>query len=137
VNLFGALLFNGVMLGLLLALHGGMRPFPEELLSRDLSPDERRTPVTLGAVLVIFSFFSFYASLLVYIGIAFARNRMSASILRVYGLALFQVVLFALLYHPDRAPLAAVQAAIWAGNFLFPTMLFGWAVGDAIRLRNR
>jgi hypothetical protein len=136
-NLFGVLLFNGVMSGILLALHGGMRPFPEELLSRDLAPEERRTPVTLGAVLAVFSLFSFYASLLVYFGIAFARNRISTSILRVYGVTLFQIVLCALLYRPQHAPLAGIQTAIWAGNLFFPTMLFGWAVGDAIRLRNQ
>jgi curved DNA-binding protein CbpA len=134
-NLFGVLAVNGAVSGILLAFHGGMRPFPEELLSRDLSPDERRTPVTLGAVLVFFSLLWFYASVLVYFGIAFARNKFSASVLRVYGVALFQIILFAALFRPDRAPNAGMQMALWGGNILFPAMLFGWAVGDAIRLR--
>jgi curved DNA-binding protein CbpA len=136
-NLFGALAFNGAVSGMLLAFHGGMRPFPEELMTNDETANTGRTPVTLGVLLTVFALLSFYASLLVYFGIAFARNRLSISVLRVYGLALFQIVLYALLYHPQRAPLAGMQTAIWAGSILFPAMLFGWAVGDAIRLRNR
>jgi curved DNA-binding protein CbpA len=134
-NLFAALAVNGAMSGALLAFHGGMRPFPEELMAAD-APDGR-TPVALGLVLTVFAILSFYASLLVYFGIAFARNRFSASILRVFGVALFQILLYSLLYRPDKAEFAMVQTAIFAGNILFPTMLFGWAVGDSIRLKNR
>lgn len=135
LNLFVALCMNGLLSGMLLALYGGMRPFSEELMTTEAQ--EGRTPVALGMLLTAFALLWFYASLLVYFGIAFARNRFSPSVLRVYGVTLLQIVLVVLLYHPAGANAAGVQVAALAGNVLFPAMLLGWALGDAVRLGER
>ncbi|MCS6775687.1 MAG: DnaJ domain-containing protein [Chloroherpetonaceae bacterium] len=135
LNLFVALGMNGLFSGMLLALYGGMRPFSEELMTTETQ--EGRTPVALGMLLTAFALLWFYASLLVYFGIAFARNRFSPSVLRVYGVTLLQIVLVVLLYHPAGADAAGVQVAALAGNVLFPAMLLGWALGDAVRLGER
>ena len=121
----------------MLALNGGMRPISEEVLARGTLHGTEQTPISLGAVLMGFSFLWFYASLILYIGIALARNRLSLSILRVYGLSLVLIALFAFLYQSALTPGGWWQVLLFGGNFLFPAMLFGWAVGDALRLRER
>jgi curved DNA-binding protein CbpA len=136
LNLFIALVFDGVIAGILLAFYGAMRPISEELLARRALPDNRESPVSLGMLLTAFAAVSFYASLLVYIGIAIAQNRVSLSVLRVYGVTLFLTALFAALYRPIGAN-STVQALVFGGNLLFPCVLFGWAIGDAIRLPRR
>jgi curved DNA-binding protein CbpA len=136
LNLFIALAFNGVIAGILLAFYGGMRPISEELLTRRALPDDRDSPVSLGMLLTAFAVVWFYASLLVYVGIAFAKNRVSLSVLRVYGVTLFLTALFAAMNRPIGAN-STLQALAFAGNLLFPCVLFGWAVGDAIRLPGR
>jgi curved DNA-binding protein CbpA len=133
LNLFIALVFNGIIAGILLAFYGAMRPISEELLTRRALPDNRESPVSLGLLLTAFAAVWFYASLLVYIGIAIAQNRVSLSVLRVYGVTLFLTALFAALYRPIGAN-STVQALVFAGNLLFPSVLFGWAVGDVLRL---
>src|SRR5262249_28353506 len=100
LNLFIALAFDGVIAGILLAFYGGMRPISGELLTRRALPDNRNSPVSLGMLLTAFALVWFYASLLVYIGIAYAQNRVSLSVLRVYGMTLFLAALFAALYRP-------------------------------------
>jgi tetratricopeptide (TPR) repeat protein len=132
-NLLGALAFNGIIAGILLALFGGMRPITEELLAHE-SLHGQRTPISLGVVLTGFALVFFYASFLVYVGIALAKNRFSLSILRAYGMTLLLTVLFAILYLPPSYPQGGIQVAALGGNLLFPAILFGWAVGDALRL---
>jgi tetratricopeptide (TPR) repeat protein len=131
-SLVAALGLNGIFSGVLLAINGGMRPLMEELFSRTPEQEERRLPVTLGGLLLMFSVVWFYAGLLIYIGIGFARNRFSPSVLRAFGLTLFLMMLHAAL--DQRAWISTLLAS---GNILFPAVIFGWAVGDAFRLRSR
>ena len=127
------LAFTGVFAGMLLAFHGGMRPLSEELMTRRILPDNRESPVTLGILLALFSLVSFYASLLVYVGICVVRNRVSLSVMRAYGLTLLLTALCAALCRPI-GPYSIYQAMGVGGNLLFPGVLFGWALGDFIRL---
>ena len=138
-NLLASLAIGGTLAGILIALNGKMRPISEELLARGTIHGDERTPINLGAVLTGFAFVFFYASFLVYLGIALARNRLSLSVLRVYGGAFAITLLFGLLYQPEGigSTGGTWQVVLFGGNLVFPAMLFGWAVGDAVRLRGR
>ena len=136
-NLVASLAMGGTLAGILIALNGKMRPISEELLARGTIHGDERTPINQGAVLTGFALVFFYASFLVYLGIALTRNRLSLSVLRVYGGAFAITLLFALLYQPEEAPGSGWQTLLFGGNLVFPAMLFGWAVGDAVRLRGR
>ncbi len=137
VNLFGALAVNGVIGGILLAFFGGMRPASEELFSHQNLRGDQQTTVSLGAILVGFAFIWFYASILIYIGISFARNRLSPSILRLYGAGAVLTGLFAFLTQSPQRPDAWLQVAALGGNLLFPALVLGWVIGDVVRLRDR
>jgi curved DNA-binding protein CbpA len=140
VNLVFTLLVSGVLAGTLLAFNGGMRPISEELLKAETRSDGSRRPATLGVLLALFALAWFYLSFLVYVGIGYARNRLSPSVLKVYGLTLVLLILFGYLYKPvDGHPRTAygLYVVLFGGNLLFPAMLFGWAIGDVIRLRRR
>ena len=139
-NLIAALALGGALAGSLLAINGRMRPIQPELLARGSLRGDERSPISLGMVLTGFALLWFYASLLVYIGIAVAKNRLSLSILRAYGLTLILTALFAFFYqsgyHDGPSENSAwLQALAWGGNIMFPCVLFGWAVGDALRLK--
>jgi curved DNA-binding protein CbpA len=137
LHLLGALAINGVIAGVLLAFYGAMRPISEELLERRVSASGQPGMIPLGTVLLLFALVWFYLSLIVYIGIGIAKDRISPSILRLYGAVIVLTVMFACLYKPDGAPNATLQAAAFSGNVLLPTMMLGWAVGDVVRLRAR
>ena len=127
----------GVLAGILLALNGNMRPLAEELLEREERQQQTRTPITLGAILTLFAIIWFYASLLVFLGIGLSRNRLSVSVLRVYGATLVLIALAAMLTTPHGQTWGyeSILIALFSGNVLFPTLLVGWATGDSIRLR--
>ena len=139
-NLLAALALGGALAGTLLAINGRMRPIQAELLARGSLRGDESSPISLGIVLTGFALLWFYASLLVYIGIAVAKNRLSLSILRAYGLTLILTALFAFFYqsgyHDGPGENSAwLQALALGGNIMFPAVLFGWAVGDALRLK--
>ena len=94
-------------------------------------------PVSLLTLLILFAVVWFYISMLVYLIVATRRGRVSRSLMRVYLLCLVQVVIFTFLYHPLWAPFITIEALAFAGNILFPATLFGWYIGDALRLRAR
>jgi len=135
-NLLLALAVGGASAGVLLALYARMRPFAEEIWSR-AREDGTRAPAPLGVILALFAFVWFYASLLIYIGIAAMRNRFSPSILRVYAATLCMVFVFSLAYHPVGIANFSWAVTLLGGNLLFPMVLLGWLVGDTIRLRGR
>lgn len=133
VNLLLALLVSGVLGGILLALYGGMRPQAQELAARR----DGLSPVPLNGVLALLALVWFFVSLLAYIVVGMTQNRVSASVLRAYGLTLLLNVVFVLLYHPvEGLPDGGVSVptAMFAGNLLFPSILIGWKVGDTLRL---
>ena len=138
LNLVLALAGCGLLGGFLLALYGGLRPQSAELATRGGG----RNVLPLGSVLSLFALVWFGASLLAYMAVAVTQNRVSPSVLRAYGLTLFLSVVFVLLYHPLSGGVGgarigfSVMAAVVAGNFLFPMILLGWRVGDALRLRS-
>ena len=138
-NLLAAQALGGSLAGSLLAINGRMRPIRDELLARGTLRGDESSPISLGAVLTGFALLWFYASLLVYIGIAVAKNRISLSILRAYGLTLLLTALFAFFYqsggHDGGERFGWLQALALGGNIMFPGVLFGWAVGDALRLK--
>lgn len=137
INLILALALAGISAGVLLALYGAMRPMSEELTLRIEGVPISRGPASFGLVLSIVSLVSFYASLLVYLIIGAAQRRLSLSVLQVYGAVLVLTGLFAFLYRPGNAASGSIEAMVLAGNALFPAMLYGWAAGDALRLRGR
>ena len=133
LNLLFALIVCGGLGGVLLALYGGMRPQAQELAARH----DGRSAVPLNGVLALLSLVWFFVSLLAYIVVGITQNRVSASVLRAYGLALLLNVVFILLYHPvEGLPDGGVSVptAMFAGNLLFPSILFGWKIGDTLRL---
>ena len=140
-NLLGAFALGGALAGSLLAMNGRMRPIQDELLAHGtLRGDEQRSPISLGIVLTGFALLWFYASLVVYIGVAVVKNRLSLSILRAYGLTALLTALFACFYqsgyHEGPGEHSVwLQAFLIGGNVAFPALLFGWAVGDALRLK--
>ncbi len=139
-NLLATLALGGALAGTLLAINGRMRPIQDELLARRTLRGDAGPPISLGIVLTGFAMLWFYASLLVYIGIAVAKNRLSLSILRAYGLTLFLTALFAFFYQSSGRDGSAessgwLQTLALGGNVMFPAVLFGWAVGDALRLK--
>ena len=139
-NLLGAFALGGALAGSLLAINGRMRPIQDELLARGTLRGDERSPISLGIVLTGFALLWFYASLLVYIGIAVAKNRLSLSILRAYGLTVLLTALFSFFYqsgyHDGPGEHSVwLQAFAIGGNITFPALLFGWAVGDALRLK--
>lgn len=133
LNLLFALVVCGALGGVLLALYGGMRPQAQELAGRR----DGRSPVPLNSVLALLSLVWFFVSLLAYVVVSITQNRVSASVLRAYGLALLLNVVFILLYHPVEGLSdggVSVPTAMFAGNLLFPSILFGWKIGDTLRL---
>ncbi|HZO88941.1 MAG TPA: DnaJ domain-containing protein [Chthonomonadaceae bacterium] len=137
LHLLAAMVFDGVLAGILLAFYGAMRPISEELLARNQTAEGKQSAISLGSILILFSVVWFYLSLIVYMGIAVARNRISPSILRAYATTVILTGIFAGLYNPTGAPNGWIQAAIFGGNAVFPSVLLGWAIGDAIRLQRR
>lgn len=131
-NLVCALLIEGVFSGILLTLFSGMRPLSEELMTLDTVSSPR--PGLLALVLMLLALLWFYASLLTYSGVALLRNRLSMSLLRIYGLVVMMNLLFAGVYGIVTFPSYGYQAAAFAGNILFPAVVLGWLIGDAIRL---
>lgn len=127
---------TAVAVGILLALYGKMRPFAETLWKRS-SDDTSSAFVPLSIILSLFALVWFYASFLVYLGIAVKRNRFSPSVLRIYAAAVGLMLLFAMIYHPAGSNGAAQQVFLFSGNLLFPSLLFGWVLGDSFRLRGR
>lgn len=140
INLLFTLIGQGLIAGILLAFNARMRPITEELLTREVKPDNRVSPITLGALLTMFALVWFYASLLVYIGTGVIRNKVSPSVLRVYGTVLVLIAGFAAFYKPESGLTSGPNGILivtFAGNALFPAMLAGWAIGDVLRLRGR
>jgi curved DNA-binding protein CbpA len=136
-NLMIALTIEGIISGMLLAFYGRLWPISNEFSSAAHASGSGRTgrKAPLLVILTLFSFVWFYASLLVYIGVAFGRNRTSVSMVRVYSLVLVLVALFtAMAVVNDRG--GWLETAAFAGNILFPGALFGWYLGDRVRLRS-
>jgi curved DNA-binding protein CbpA len=131
-NLIIALVLVGVIAGMLLAFYGKLRPISEELSQRADGHTRRNTPLLV--ILTLFSVVWFYASLLVYVGIAVGRDRVSTSTVRVYGLVLALVALFTVIASASERG-AWLESAAFAGNILFPAALLGWFFGDSVRLR--
>ncbi len=134
VNFILAEGIGGVAAGGLLALYAGLRPIASELFQRERHPDGSPTNTNIGGVLVLSSIVWFYASLLIYIGITAHRNRMSSSVLRIYGSVILLTGVCSLIYQPNAGPSGLLVAAV-SGNILFPCCLFGWAIGDSFRLK--
>ena len=128
-----ALAIEGVIGGMLLAFYGRLWPITEEFSKSTDGSRGRKAPLLV--ILALFSFVWFYASLLVYIGVAFGRNRTSVSTVRVYSLVLVLVALFtAMAVANDRGDW--LETAAFAGNILFPGALLGWYLGDRVRLKS-
>ncbi len=133
-NLMIALALEGVIGGMLLAFYGRLWPISEEFINGSFGATGRKTPLLV--ILGLFSFVWFYASLLVYIGIAVGRNRTSVSTVRVYSLVLVLVALFtAMAAANDKG--GWLETAAFGGNILFPAALLGWYLGDRVRLRSK
>ena len=128
---------NGVIAGILLSFYGGLRPAGEELFSRDNLRGDQQTTASMGVILAGFALVWFYASALIYIGVAFARNRLSPSILRIYGATLVLTCLFSVVSQSASNSDSTLQLIALGGNLLFPAMILGWLVGDVVRLRGR
>ncbi len=135
-NLLAALAVSGMASGVLLAFYGRMRPFTEEVW-KTRRDDGSHMPAPLGAILMLFAVLWFYGSFLLYVGMSATRNRFSPSILRAYAATLVLVVVYALAYRPSGTLNSAWTATLIGGNVLFPSVLYGWFFGDALRLRGR
>lgn len=130
-NAMAALGISGTLAGILLAFYGGMRPMAQALAPRSSAS----TPVGLNVLLSLFALVWFYASFIIYLVIGTVQNRTSHSVLRAYAVTFLLTLVFAWLYHPlGNAPASPWMTALFGGNILFPTVLLGWKIGDALRL---
>ncbi len=133
-NFFIAAALAGICAGGLMALYAGLRPLKEELFRREQRPDGQPITANVGSVLIISSLLWFYASLLLYIGIAAPRGRLSSSVIRIYGCVIVLTILSALIYQTKDGATGLSIAAL-SGNILFPACVLGWALGDSFRLK--
>jgi curved DNA-binding protein CbpA len=132
-NLMIAVAIEGVIGGMLLAFYGRLWPISKEFARTTDRNGTRKAP--LMVILTLFSLVWFYASLVVYILVSIKKNKNSISIVRVYSLVLVLVALFtAMSVANDRG--GWLETAAFAGNILFPAALFGWYLGDRVRLRS-
>lgn len=132
---------DGLIAGILLAFYGGMRPVSEELVrhegtQKELQP-RRSGPISLVVLLGFFSIVLFYLSAAVFVGIGLIYGKLSTSLLRAYLATAFLVGVFSLIASDANARFGVVPVAVFVGNALFPSLLVGWSIGDAIRLRGR
>jgi curved DNA-binding protein CbpA len=135
--LIGSLLLGGLSAGGLLAIYGGMRSIADELWPRGLIGDTPRMKAPLGVLLAVSAVAAFYISMLVYFIVAGSRNRYSPSILRLYGVTLLLVAVFSFVCGIPPGSANPLLMVAFSGNALFPAMLAGWCIGDAVRLRGR
>lgn len=130
-----AIVVGGFLSGLLLSFYGRLHPF-----SRSAQIQLTRTrKVAIGALLAFLALFwiglSFFAYLLASLWqwVRF-RKRASRSLLTCYGVTLALALLFWIIYRPNNQLSPSWHVLLFAGNFLLPTLLAGWKVGDRLRL---
>ncbi|CEK15736.1 DnaJ-class molecular chaperone with C-terminal Zn finger domain [Chthonomonas calidirosea] len=138
-NLIFALIFGGFLSGLLLSLYGRLHPLSQ--CAQIYVSRHKKLPI--AALLAFLALLWIGLSLLVYLlGATWQwvrfRKRLSRSLLMVYGCAFLLSVLFWLIYRPSGSSGGASSLTLLsAGNFLLPTLLAGWKIGDRLRLYGR
>ncbi|HLH80631.1 MAG TPA: DnaJ domain-containing protein [Chthonomonas sp.] len=138
-NLIFALIFGGFLSGLLLSLYGRLHPLSQ--CAQIYVSRHRKLPI--AALLAFLALFWVGLSFAVYLlGAAWQwirfRRRFSRSLLMVYGCAFLLSALFWLIYRPSNPSGGASSLTLLiAGNFLLPTLLAGWKIGDRLRLYGR
>lgn len=126
------LVLFGLASGILLGLYGGLKLIRQELNLKNL----RGRPGLLFPALICTSLASFFLSLVVYLVLAFRQEKVSPSVLRVYGTTLMLIILCWLIYHPAGVPWPSVMMMLFSGNFLFPGVMLGWIAADWLRMGN-
>ncbi|MGB9798031.1 MAG: J domain-containing protein [bacterium] len=126
LNLLFALLVSGFILGFFSGCSRFLRPHDEELIFSLSWIGKGYMP--LGLILCLFSFGSFYASLFIYAVFSLIQEHTSISVWKAYALSFLCVLIIAFSY-----PIAWRNPLIWGGNFVFPSFLFGWLIGDMFR----
>jgi curved DNA-binding protein CbpA len=138
-NMLATSLLGGLVVGMLLAFYGGMRPISEEMVRHEgkQTADKRSGPISLVVLLGLFSIVLFYLSAAVFVGIGMIYGNLSRSLLRAYLATGALVGLFCFIASEVNALFGTVPVALFVGNLVFPAVLAGWAIGDRVRLRGR
>src|SRR5205823_2054765 len=122
-----ALTTSGLLLGIVLSLDGIVGDARSELSgARPLSASGYASPV--GILLILFSLIFFYASVIVYWMLSVRERHVSPSVLISFAGACGLMLLFAVVSGDGAA-----NVLLLGGNILFPTLLVGWRIGDAVR----
>ncbi len=86
--------------------------------------------MTIGAWLLVSSFISFYLAVAAYVAIVVLEEQVSWSVVKVFVASAALIATFAVLMDEQAA-----RVALWGGNVVFPSMMFGWMIGSIGRPR--
>ncbi len=128
LNLILALVCGGGILGFFSASSRLLRPLDEELIFSLTWIGKGYLP--MGLILALFSLGSFWGSLGIYVIVSLIQETTSTSVWKAYALSFFLTLLLSFSF-----PLGAKSTIIWGGNFVFPSFLIGWIIGDIFRPR--
>jgi tetratricopeptide (TPR) repeat protein len=118
-----------VLVGVLLSVNNAVRDLDDELIFPSVRASGiKKVSYPLGLILLVLSFFSFYAAGLVYVLIGWLQESVSISILRVFASVLGLVALGAMAFGQG-----AGQVLLFGGNLAFVGILVGWGIGDLFR----
>jgi curved DNA-binding protein CbpA len=121
-----ALTASGLLLGVVLSLDGVLGSARQELGGPRALSSGHSSPV--GILLILFGMIFFYAAVAVYWILSILENHVSPSVLITFAGACGLILLFA-----TMAGDGAANVILLGGNILFPSLLVGWRIGDAVR----
>lgn len=117
----------GVLTGFLLSMTESLRALDDELVFQTVSSGRHRS-YPIGLILVLVNLFNFYAAVGIYTLVGVMQDAISGSVMKSFVATTCLLAIIAVLY-----PLGSREVLIWGGNLVFPALLIGWAVGDAIK----
>lgn len=117
----------GVLTGFLLSMTESLRALDDELVFQTVSSG-RHMSYPIGLILVLVNLFNFYAAVGIYTLVGIMQDAISGSVMKAFVATACLLAIIGVLY-----PLGSREVLIWGGNLVFPALLIGWAVGDAIK----
>ena len=127
VMLITALIGMGVLTGFLLSMTESLRALDDELVFQTVSSGKHMS-YPIGLILVLVNLFNFYAAVGIYTLVGIMQDAISGSVMKSFVATACLLAIIAVLY-----PSGSREVLIWGGNLVFPGLLIGWAVGDAIK----
>jgi tetratricopeptide (TPR) repeat protein len=116
----------GALSGFLLSVNEKVQRLDEELVFKSVHDSGISYPIAL--LLLVFSLFSFYMAVIVYVVIAIMQEALSRSVVVAFTATGALILISTLIYSSGH-----MQVLIFGGNVLFPTLMVGWMAGDIFR----